>query len=371
MIELTDNCYRLPWTSDDNPNGWIEPTTYCQLKCPGCYRGIDQDDHLPKHVEFSELVSQINWMVGNRNIQTLSIAGGDPLLYPQLKELVSYASAKGLRSMIYTNGIALDEELLIELKECGAVQMVIHIDRFQIRKGKRLTDNDVEELKFHFCEMFRKVKGINLGFIQPISRDCLQILDSMNQFFIANRDIINLVVYTLYREICWLHNKKPEIDTSITMEDVALALKEKESYQPAAYLPGRIRTSEPSWLFSFSIGNSNQIVGFMDGKLYSTLQKRYYKRNGRHLFISRKNRVRLSGLIKLIGLQSVRKIFLNIISSRFPIKNGLYFQTCLILRGPIKNGQEWDLCDGCPDAMFNGKELVPSCILNDNRSGKP
>ena len=36
----TNQMYRLPWSKEDNPSGWIEVTTFCQLKCPGCYRGL-------------------------------------------------------------------------------------------------------------------------------------------------------------------------------------------------------------------------------------------------------------------------------------------------------------------------------------------
>jgi hypothetical protein len=28
--------YRLPYTKNDNPKGWIEITTHCNKQCPGC-----------------------------------------------------------------------------------------------------------------------------------------------------------------------------------------------------------------------------------------------------------------------------------------------------------------------------------------------
>jgi len=39
MKKLLENTYKLPWKELDNPNGWLEPTTYCNICCLGCYRG--------------------------------------------------------------------------------------------------------------------------------------------------------------------------------------------------------------------------------------------------------------------------------------------------------------------------------------------
>ena len=61
----TDKLYLLPWSVTDNPNGWIEPTTYCQLKCPGCYRGLAEKNPLRKHETFDFIKKEVNWFVKN------------------------------------------------------------------------------------------------------------------------------------------------------------------------------------------------------------------------------------------------------------------------------------------------------------------
>ena len=30
--------YRLPWSKNDNPIGWLEVTDTCNIYCKGCYR---------------------------------------------------------------------------------------------------------------------------------------------------------------------------------------------------------------------------------------------------------------------------------------------------------------------------------------------
>ncbi|MBN1118627.1 MAG: radical SAM protein, partial [Bacteroidales bacterium] len=200
MEKILSNCYRLPWREDNNPNGWIEPTTFCQLKCPGCYRGVDKKTHRAEHEDLQKMKSHVDWLISNRNIHTLSIAGGDPMVYPFLEELISYAAHKNLRTMVYTNGVDLDEARLFKLKSAGVTQIVIHIDIYQGRKNCA-TEEQADALREEFCNLFRKVKGVNLGFIQPLSRETLADISKSNAFFVRNRDVINLVVYTLYREI--------------------------------------------------------------------------------------------------------------------------------------------------------------------------
>ncbi len=363
------SCYRLPWTTYNNPNGWIEPTTYCQLRCPGCYRGCDKDHHNPIHIPLEEMMHQVDMLIEKRNIHTLSISGGDPLLYPFLSELIHYVYSRELRIMIFTNGIALNEKRLRQLKSDGVSQIIIHIDKFQNRTKSGLTD-ELNALRNEYCTLFRKVGGVNLGFIQPLTVNCLKDIPAMNLFFSQNRDIINLVVYTLYREIYWDHKRKPDIDTKISISDVLNALRKDHFIEPASYLPGIVDKTEPAWTFSYSVGTKNRVLGFLDGNVYEVLQSRYYQKKKRYFFISATNRVKKWGLIKLAAYRSIWKILYRGIVTRFLFAGKLYFQTCLVIRGPQKSGELWDLCDGCPDAMLFNGQFEPSCILEEIKNNQ-
>jgi len=46
--------------------------------------------------------------------------GGDPLVHPDIVEIVRLTAQNGLKPIINTNGLALNREFLLELK--GAVQ---------------------------------------------------------------------------------------------------------------------------------------------------------------------------------------------------------------------------------------------------------
>jgi hypothetical protein len=263
--------------------------------------------------------------------------------------------------MIYTNGIGLDKELLTRLKKAGVTQLVIHIDKFQKRSGVN-TISELNTLRVKYCDLFREVEGVNLGFIQPLSKSCLNDLDELAQFFTQNRDIVSLIVFTLYREIHWKHKKLPKIDTSIRMEDVLSKLESIKVFKRTAFLPPTKDSSDTAWVFSYSIGTTNKILGFLNSLVYKRIQQRYYKFKGRHLFISKRYNVDYSGVIKLIFHRGIFRILVRALASPF---KKLYFQTYLVIRGPVKSESGWDLCDGCPDAMYYKGKLIPSCILED------
>ncbi len=352
--------FELEWNAGNNPNGWVEPTTFCNLQCPGCYRGCDKENYQPVHVPLQETCEQVDWHIQHRNIQTLSIAGGEPLLYPYLDQLVSYATGKGLHTMIYTNGIGLGHERLQALKEAGATKIVIHVDEYQERVPHHDPDALIE-LRQQYCQLFRQVKGIGLGFIQPLAPSDLEKLHALNHFFAINRDVISLVVFTLYREIQWDHAKKPAIDTSLTMQQALGHIEGKGFMKASSYLKATGDEKEPAWVFSHSIGTREKNMGFVSPAAAGFIQKRYFKKHGRHLFISRTHGVKRSSLFKLLPVNGFFKIFFTSLFHKGPF----YYQSWLMIRGPVLRDGEWDLCQGCPDAMLHGGKLVPSCILEN------
>ncbi|MBN2893309.1 MAG: radical SAM protein [Bacteroidales bacterium] len=363
MQKILESCYKLLWNENDNANGWIEPTTRCNLKCPGCYRGADKDDHIPYTLSLEEVKSQIDWFIENRNIHTLSISGGEPLLYKHINEVVEYATSKKLRTMIYTNGLSLTEKKLKELKDAGATQFLVHADKYQERPDIKdeMTVNDLQQ---KFCDLFRKVNGPLLGFIQPLStNNYIADIERITNISQKNTDIVSLNVFTLYKDVCWEPEIKQKISVSLTMKEVVEAFAENNGFIPATYLPSEFNQFDPTWIFGTRVGTKNQNFGYFEPKLLKLTHEKYRKRTGKHMFISRRNNVKMLGLLKLLNYKSIRKIWSKYLFSK---KSPVYFQTVLLLRGPEKNNEkEWDLCKGCPDRIIYNGRLVPSCILED------
>jgi len=351
--------YRLKWSITDNPDGWIEPTTFCQFKCSNCYRGISEKGHKGKHEDLAELKKQVDWFIDKRNVQTISIAGGEPLMYPQIEELIEYIHEKGLKSKIYTNAIGLDETKLVRFKEKGATEFVIHIDKDQRESN---SEESINSIRQEYCNLFRKVKGVNLGFIMPISKENINDLPILAKFFQKNSDIVNLIVFTMMKEM--LPNKSLDDNLKIEMNEVISKVKETFGISFGAYL-GKELNDDLSWLFSLSLYKNGKLLGSFDDKMYEEIQNRYYQNKGKY-FITIKNKP--IGFLKLLPKflnKSMMKILLKSIGYKGKSINA---QVVLIIDPPDMIDGKWNLCKGCPDAMLYENKLVPSCLLERIKS---
>ncbi len=81
-------------------------TERCQLRCRHCYNnsGVGCESNAE---EFQRLVDKVNNVAG-----TINFTGGEPLLRPELPELLAYTASRGIDNIITTNGLLLDENWL-------------------------------------------------------------------------------------------------------------------------------------------------------------------------------------------------------------------------------------------------------------------
>ncbi|MFQ5564134.1 MAG: radical SAM protein, partial [Parvularculaceae bacterium] len=142
--------FRLPWNYADNGISWLEPTTKCNLRCEGCYRDLEN----PVHKTLEQARADLEVFKRLRKSDCMSIAGGDPLVYPHIVELVKIVKEMGWKPIINTNGVALTEDLLKDLKRAGAFGFTFHIDTSQNRpKAKGKTETELNAVREHFAEM--------------------------------------------------------------------------------------------------------------------------------------------------------------------------------------------------------------------------
>jgi hypothetical protein len=123
--------YRLPWTLPDKAISWLEPTSACDLACDGCYRENIPSSHKP----LAQVRAEIETFRRLRNSDGISIAGGDPLMHPEIVEIVRHVRELGMKPILNTNGGRLSRELLRELKKAGVYGFTFHVDGKQGRPG--------------------------------------------------------------------------------------------------------------------------------------------------------------------------------------------------------------------------------------------
>ncbi|MZP28848.1 putative heme d1 biosynthesis radical SAM protein NirJ2 [Heliobacterium undosum] len=106
-------------------------TNQCNMFCDHCYRdaGAKADQELNTQ-EGKQLLDEI----AKAGFKIMIFSGGEPLMRPDIVELVAYATSKGLRSVFGTNGTLITRELARDLKKAGAMGMGISLDSLDKQK---------------------------------------------------------------------------------------------------------------------------------------------------------------------------------------------------------------------------------------------
>lgn len=148
--------YRLPWNLTDNAISWLEVTKACNLYCEGCYR----ENEPGGHKTLDQIKRDLEIFKKYRKTDGVSLAGGDPLVHPEVVEIVRLIVRNGLKPIINTNGLVLDKAFLVELKKAGAVGFTLHVDSKQHRPHwKDKSEIELNELRLRYAEMLAEVGG--------------------------------------------------------------------------------------------------------------------------------------------------------------------------------------------------------------------
>ena len=78
----------------------------CNFKCRQCFSKFGTEKLLPVK-DWEKIVDNC---IAGADVTEFNIAGGEPMLYPELVELVQYIRDKGVKVSLITNGSLMDEE---------------------------------------------------------------------------------------------------------------------------------------------------------------------------------------------------------------------------------------------------------------------
>ena len=109
-------------------------TNRCNLRCAHCYQDAEEatDAELTTE-EGMRLIDQI----AEAGFKVMIFSGGEPLMRPDIYDLVAHAASKGLRPVFGTNGTLITPEVARRLKEAGACAMGISVDSLDPAKHDR------------------------------------------------------------------------------------------------------------------------------------------------------------------------------------------------------------------------------------------
>jgi len=385
--------YRLPWSVNDSPIGWLEITDTCNIECEGCYRSINGEGHKPLEQVKEEILFLKKW----RNCDGISISGGEAVLHPDILQIISFVKKNGMKSIMLTNGVALNDELLIRLKKAGLTGLSFHIDSTQKRPD---LDNVVvkdelaiNDLRLKHARMLKKA-GLYAHFGITVHKNNLEQVPRFIQWAVDNMKLISGISLIIYREMptgreyeYFAADSKIEITkgdlgyagdgdiskNQIRSRDVYKIIKEAISdYDANSYLGGTEDHTSLKWLLGNIIVNSKgksfgafgkktmeytQVFHHLLSGTYITYPR---KRIGKKIFIAaffdHKVKRALARYLKYVLINPVR-LFYEV--NTFGIG---------IVQGPdIMPDGRVDMCDDCPDLCVYEGRLVSSCRLDECR----
>ena len=110
-------------------------TNACNMYCDHCYR--DAGSKAAEELTTAEAKTMLE-QIARAGFKIMIFSGGEPLLRPDLLELVAYANKLSLKPVFGTNGTLLTSKTVSELKESGARGMGISLDSLDSEKHDSL-----------------------------------------------------------------------------------------------------------------------------------------------------------------------------------------------------------------------------------------
>lgn len=378
--------YRLPWNLTDNAISWLEPTWKCNIYCEGCYRINDPRGHKP----LERIEEELAVFKKYRKTDGVSIAGGDPLIHPQILEIVRMVAKDGLKPILNTNGLALTEEFLRELKAAGAKGFTFHVDSKQ-RRPHWKDKNELElcELREQLAEMVHEIGGLSCAFNSTVYEDTLPYVPDLVEWAQRHIDKVHVMVFIAYRAAVldrfdyYVGGKKVNLDeipyttdhnlVNIQSTDIYEIIKQRfPEFDSAAYLNGTNKPDSFKWLLSGRIGTKNRIHGYVGPKLIELAQTFHHLVHGHYLAYSEpKVHRRGKAMLLLSPLDSrLRRVagnyFRSTLTNPFRLFKRLHYQSIMIIQPPdILDDGTQNMCDGCPDMTVLDGKLVWSCRMEE------
>ena len=105
----------------------IEPTTFCNLRCPECPSGLRAFSRSTGRLD-SSLFQSIIDQISNHLVYLTLYFQGEPYLNREFLDMVSYASKRNIYTATSTNAHFLDERNARKTVESGLDRLIISID---------------------------------------------------------------------------------------------------------------------------------------------------------------------------------------------------------------------------------------------------
>lgn len=386
----TTRFYRLPWTLPDNGITWLEPTEACNLACDGCYRRASK-----RHKPWAEVMGELDLIQRVRRSDCISIAGGDPLLYPEIVDLVAEIKRRGLKPIVNTNGVALTDAILRDLARAGVYGLTFHVDSRQKRGGEWDGRDEIglNELRLRYARQVHAAGNIACAFNSTVYEENLHLVPEMVAWAQRHVDLVQSMVFICFRHVVpglgldwfagndkvdwdriWYHSEQDR-QVVIDAPAVVAKLREREpGFTPAAFLNGTEDPSACKWLLTERVATPDRVYGYLGPRFVEALMTGYHMLKGRYLAYVSPSAARRGRTAMALGAavkdqdsrRALRSYAGALLKSPRAWRHRPRLQTIMIIQ-PVDfmtDGRQ-SMCDGCPDLTVHEGRLVWSCRLEE------
>ncbi len=383
----TTGLYRMPWTQSDNTSTWLEITRGCDITCEYCI----QDHVCVNNKTLEEIEFELSELMRLRKCDSMIIAGGEPLIHPDIIKIVEMVKFHQVKPVIITNGVALDDLLLGKLKKAGLYGAILHIDSGQHRPGWFNKDEkELNELRQHYVNMFCRQNGLICSFITTITPRALHQVPDIIEWMKKNTGSVAQNIFIPVRgwdkDDPWDYyagGKKISIETTeysqdnnytpLSARDISEEVKKVlPEFRFSGFLGGTEVAQAPKWLIGLYLESGNKFLGNFGHKSMEISQVAHHAVFGRYLSFLNPGLYRWGKLLFPLTLfdNSIRRAFAryfkSILINPLIILKPITVQSIIIMQpfDILENG-ECDMCDGCPNKTYYQGRLVSECRMEE------
>ncbi len=360
--------FPLPWTRKTVPHGVIELTRECNLACRACYRA-----KAAGFKPLADILEEVAILERNQRLHTVSLAGGEPTLHPQLPEIVRSIKQRGLRVSLVTNGLLLDAPLLEKLRNANLDVVMIHVDEGQRRPD--LSDPSdtaaVNRLREILAERVH-IHGIAAGLCVTIYPESLLNLPALVDLFLRHPHI-NFLFATHAVSIASLVGPGTTRAEAATRNGMVIQLlRQRFGLEPFAYLPAAIPTADgehPCITYTVPVAHAATpaYLAMHPSRIDRSLIRLAGLVAGRYPYFTphSKSAALVQILCNAIGscrpLSTLSFLF-RAIGRPLRIKRMVFENTPRLTASGSVN-----CCDACPNSTVRDGKVVPVCLADHSR----